>query len=245
MSKRKFAWGAVVIALIIGVAGVAWNIFGLHEVKMTQSEVQQRIDVKMPFTTKNGVVIHSVAMDLTGDKIGLVIVATANKLKTEFTVKAQTQGSLTYNNLDGTFHFKPDQLKLVDVKTNGESVSTRLDSFVEKWVSSPKVLANKDELVKAGADLVNSMVQKSAEFTLERMPVYTLSDTFKGQMARMFLSSVEVKDQTVIAHLSFWQFTKMLIFYAFVIVVAIGFAIAMLACPEMFVAVAVIGSLGN
>jgi hypothetical protein len=195
MSKRRFAWGAVVIALLIGAAGIAWNIFGLHEVKMGQAEVQQKIDVKMPFTTKKDVVIHSVALDLTGGKIGLVIVASAKKMKTEFVVKAETKGTLTYNNLDGTFHFKPDELKLVDVKTNGESVATRLDNFVEKWVSSPKVLANKDELVKAGADLVNSMVQKSAEFTLERMPVYKLPDTFKGQMARMFLSSVEVKDQ--------------------------------------------------
>lgn len=245
MSKRRFAWGAVVIALLIGAAGIAWNIFGLHEVKMGQAEVQQKIDVKMPFTTKKDVVIHSVALDLTGDKIGLVIVASAKKMKTEFVVKAETKGTLTYNNLDGTFHFKPDELKLVDVKTNGESVATRLDNFVEKWVSSPKVLANKDELVKAGAELVNSMVQKSAEFTLERMPVYKLPETFKGQMARMFLSSVEVKDQTIIAHLSFWQFTKMMILYAFVVVVAIGFAIALIACPEMFVAVAIIGSIGN
>jgi hypothetical protein len=160
-------------------------------------------------------------------------------------VRAQTRGNLTYNNIDGTFHFKPDELKLVDVKTNGESVSTKLDAFVEKWVSSPKVLANKDELVKAGAELVNSMVQKSAEFTLQRMPVYKLPDTFKGQMARMFLSSVEVKDQTIIAHLSFWQFTKIMVLYALIIVLAIGMAVAMLACPELFVAVAVIGSIGS
>ena len=245
MSKRKLAWGAIVIALLIGIAGVCWNVFGLHEVKMTQSEVQQKIDAKMPFTTKNGVVIHSVALDLTGDKIGLVITASATKLKTEFIVKAETKGTLTYNNLDGTFHFKPDELKLVDVKTNGESVSNKLDAFVEKWVSSPKVLANKDELVKAGAELVNSMVQKSAEFTLERMPVYKMPNDFKGNIARMFLSSVEVKDQTIIAHLSFWQFTKMLMFYAFILVLAIGFAIAMFACPELFVAAAVIGSIGN
>ncbi len=245
MSKRKLAWGAIFIALLFGIAGVCWNVFGLHDVKMTQAEVQQKIDLKMPFTTKNGVVVHSVALDLTGDKIGLVIVASATKLKTDFTVTAQTRGTLTYNNMDGTFHFKPDELKLVDVKTNGDSVSTKLDHLVEKWVTSPKVLANKDELVKAGVELVNSLVQKSAEMTLERVPVYKMPDNFKGNIARMFLKSVEVKDQTIIAHLSFWQFTKMLFFYAFIVVVAIGLAIAMFACPELFVAAAIIGSIGN
>jgi hypothetical protein len=37
----------------------------------------------------------------------------------------------------------------------------------------------------------------------------------------------------------------MMILYAFVVVVAIGFAIALIANPEMFVAVAIIGSIGN
>ncbi len=245
MAKRKFVWGAIVVAFLIGAAGIAWNLFGLHEVKMTQSELQQKIDLKMPHMTKNGVTVSSVQLDLTGDKIGLVIVASATKLKTDFVVKAETKGTLTYNNMDGTFHFKPDELKLVDVKTNGESVANRVDRLVEKWVTSKKVLDNKDEVTKAAADLVNSMVQKSAEVTLEHIPVYKMPDTFKGNVARMFLKSVEVKDQTIIAHLSFWQFTKMLMLYGFILVLAIGFAIAMFTCPELFVAAAIIGSIGN
>lgn len=136
--------------------------------------------------------------------------------------------------MDGTFHFKPDELKLVDVKTNGESVSNRVDHMIDKWVTSKKVLDNKDEVVKAAADLINSMVQKSAELTLERVPVYTMPDTLKGTMARMFLKSVEVKDQTIIAHLSFWQFTKTLCLYIFMTVAAVAFVIALIACPEMF-----------
>jgi len=56
-------------------------------------------------------------------------------------------------------------------------------------------------------------VQKSAEIALDRVPVYTLPDNFKGHVARMALSSVEVKDGTVIAHLSFIQFTGMVLTY--------------------------------
>lgn len=98
MSKRKTAWVIAVLFLLIGAAGVAWNLFGLHDVKMTQAEVQQKIDVKMPFVTKNNVTVSSVQLDLTGDRIGLVIVASATKLKTQFIVKAETKGTLNYNN---------------------------------------------------------------------------------------------------------------------------------------------------
>jgi len=244
-AKRTVAWGVIAVALIAGIAGICWNLFGLHDVKLTQQELQQKIDVKMPHTTKHGVTVSSVQLDLSGDQLGLVITASAKKLKTDFVITAQTRGTLVYNNLDGTFHFKPAELKLVDVKTNGESVSTRLNRFVDKWVDSPKILDARDDLVASAAELVNSAVQKSAEIALERTPVYKMPDTFKGTVARMFLESVEVENETVIAHLSFWQFTKIMLLYGLVIVAAIGFAVALIANPEMLVAVAVIGSLGG
>lgn len=244
-SKRPIAWGVIVVALIAGIAGICWNLFGLHEVRLTQQQLQQKIDVKMPHTTKHGVTVSSVHIDLTGDQIGLVFVASAQKMGTDFTITAQTRGTLVYNNLDGTFHFKPDQLKLVDVKTNGESVATRFNRFVERHVESQRILDHKDALVASAAELVNSLVQKSAELALERVPVYKMPDTFKGNIARMFLESVEVQNQTVIAHLSFWQFTKIMLFYGFVVIVAIGFAIVLIANPEMLVAVAIIGSIGG
>lgn len=245
MTKRKIAWGVIVVAFLFGIAGVAWNVFGLHDVKMTQQEIQQRIDLKMPHTTKHGVTVSSVQLDLTGDKIGLIIEASATKLKTNFVIKAETHGTLTYSNLDGTFHFKPDVLKVLDVRTNGESVATRFNRFVDKWVDSPKILENKDELAAMVSDLVNDAVHKSAVIALERVPVYKMPDTFKGQIARMFLKDVEVKQQTIIAHLSFWQFTKILILYGFVIVLAIGFTIALLACPEWGIPLLIIGSIGS
>ncbi len=209
---------------------------------MTRTELQQKIDLKMPHTTKNGVTVSSVQLDLTGDENRTCDCGISYRSsRPTSSSKAETKGTLTYNNMDGTFHFKPDELKLVDVKTNGESVANRVDRLVEKWVTSKKVLDNKDEVTKAAADLVNSMVQKSAEVTLEHMPVYKMPDTFKGNVARMFLKSVEVKDQTIIAHLSFWQFTKMLMLYGFILVLAIGFAIAMFTCPELFVGCCIIG----
>lgn len=244
-SKRPIAWGVIVVALIAGIAGICWNLFGLHEVKLTQQELQQRIDVKMPHTTKNGVTVSAVHLDLTGDRIGLIFTATAKKMGTEFTITAQTRGTLVYNNLEGTFRFKPEELQLVDVKTNGESVATRFNRFVDKWVDSPKILDRKDELAASASELVNSLIQKGAEMTLERVPVYKMPDTFKGNIARMFLESVEVQNQTVIAHLSFWQFTKIMLLYGFVIVLAIGFAVVLIANPEMLMAVAIIGSIGG
>lgn len=44
-------------------------------------------------------------------------------------------------------------------------------------------------------------MQKSAETVLERVPVYTLKNDFKGYVVHAVLESVEVKDGNVIAHL--------------------------------------------
>ena len=61
----------------------------------------------------------------------------------------------------------------------------------------------------------------------------------------MFLKDVEVKGDTIVAHLSFIQFTKMLLFYGFVLVLSIGLAAALIMNPEWGIAIAVLGSLGD
>jgi hypothetical protein len=49
----------------------------------------------------------------------------------------------------------------------------------------------------------------------------------------------------VIAHLSLWQSTKMVAFYALVLVAAIALTAALLLNPEWGIAIAALGSLGD
>jgi hypothetical protein len=245
MTKRKLAWGAICIALLVSVIGAGWAFFGTHEITMTQAELQQKIDTKMPYTTQNGVTVSNVKLDLSGDKIGLSVDASATKLGTEFLIGAQTSGNLRYDNASGAFYFSPDTLKMTRMEANGTKVSEKVGAFIDKWVDSKKILDNKAELTTAAEEIVHTMVQKSAETVLTRVPVYTLPNDLKGTVVRAFLKDVEVKNGTIIAHLSLWQFTLNVIAFLFVLVIAIGLTIVLLANPELGTALLIIGSLGD
>ena len=50
---------------------------------------------------------------------------------------------------------------------------------------------------------------------------------------------------TVIAHLSLWQFTKWVVFYAFMLVIVFALVVALLFNPEWGMALLALGSLGT
>lgn len=245
MSKRIWAWLGIAVLVLFVAAGSLWSIYGKTEIVMTKQELQEKIDAKLPFETGKGVTFSDVDLDLSDNQIGLKVEASGEKLGLQFDTAGRTRGNLRYDNLKGSFYFVPSELELTSLKTDGESVADRVNGLIEKWVDSPKVLANKDELSGKAAEMATGLVLKGAEFTLERIPVYTLPDDIKGNVARMFLKDVEVKGDTIVAHLSFLQFTKMLLLYGFVLVLSIGLAAALIMNPEWGVAIAVMGSLGD
>jgi len=219
---RPRTWITLILAAIFSIGAALWHSYGVSEVVLQQADLQQRIDAKLPFVTKNGVTVSQAQIDLSGDKIGLNVAASASKLGVSYGVKASTRGDLRYDNSRGAFYFHPDALNVTDVKIGDQSVEDKASSLIDKFVKSPKILANKEHLMTVANDLVQHSIQRGAEITLERVPVYTLPDNFKGHVARLALQSVEVKNGAVVAHLSFMQLTGMVLLYAglFVLVLA-------------------------
>lgn len=227
MNKRKFAWAATIFVAVFCLAGALWCVFGSATVTMSQQELQDKIDAKIPHTTTNGVTVSAVKLDLSDNKIGIGFEASATKLKTDFAVKAQTKGQMRYNNADGSFYFAPEVVHLEDVKVNSSSVADTVGNLVNKL--TPKRLEEeKAKLAKKGAELLDSVIQSGAEMTLERMPVYKLKNDFKGVVVKMVLEKVEVRDGNVIAHLSFWQFTRTVISFIATFVLCVVIAIVLL-----------------
>lgn len=245
MTKRTFAWVSVIFFAVIALGGAYWTFFGTHQIALTQAELQSKIDAKMPFTTKGGVTISNVELDLSDDKLGLVVKASATKFKTEYAIGARTKGDLRYDGLRGAFYFHPDTLKVTQIEANGKSVSDKLGGLIDKWVDSKKILDNKKELMAWAEEFAQSQLQNSAEYALTRVPVYTLPDDLKGTVVKAFLTDLEVKNGTVIAHLSLWQFTKWVVVNIVMFVAAIGFMIALLANPEWGTTLLILSSLGD
>jgi hypothetical protein len=243
--KRKLAWAAIIVAAVVALVGIAWTFFGVHEITMTQAEIQQKIDAKMPHTTNSGVTVSDVKIDLSDNKIGLTLDASATKFHMQYLIGAQTKGTLRYNSAEGSFYFQPDVLEVTRVEANGEGVSDNVGKLIDKWVDSKKINDNKAELMAKAEEVVQSLVQKSIEVVLTHVPVYTLPDNLKGNVVRVFLKDVEVRDGTVIAHLSIWQFTKWVIGFVVMLLVAVGFGIALIRNPEWGVLLEIAAGIGN
>lgn len=244
MSKRKLVWTLTAILLLVGAVGVYWNFFAEQSITISQSELQSRIDAKMPFAAKHGVTVSKATVTL-GNDITLDFVASTQKFGKEYSLNGVGKGVLTYDNSRGAFFFKPEKLELKDFKANGAGVNIgdKVGGLLDKWVDSPKITANKQEIVEAAEVAGQKLVQRSAEAVLAVTPVYKIPDTLKGQTIRMFLHSVEVKDGNLIAHLSLWQFTVSVLLFGLALLAAIGMVCALLVCPEWGVALLVIGSI--
>lgn len=244
MTKRTLAWTLATILLLVGAAGVYWNFFAEQSITISQSDLQSRIDAKMPFAAKHGVTVSKATVTL-GNDITLDFVASTQKFGKEYSLNGVGKGVLTYDNSRGAFFFKPEKLELKDFKANGAGVNIgdKVGGLLDKWVDSPKITANKQEIVEAAEVAGQKLVQRSAEAVLAVTPVYKIPDTLKGQTIRMFLHSVEVKDGNLIAHLSLWQFTVSVLLFGLALLAAIGMVCALLVCPEWGVALLVIGSI--
>jgi hypothetical protein len=224
MKLKTRTWLTLAAAATIALVCAWWNVYGGSDIVLPQQELQQKIDAKLPFVTKSAVTVSQAQLDLSGDKIGLTVAASATRLHRTYTVQAQTRGTLRYDNLSGAFYFHPEALRVIDVQAGEVSVPGKASAIFDKFVTSEKLRADKQALMTEAAEIAQNSMQRAAESALERVPVYTLPQNFKGHVARMALSSVEVKDGSLIAHMSFLQFTGMVLVYAgmFVLVLVIG-----------------------
>jgi hypothetical protein len=245
MTRRHVLWLIGVVFLVGSAVGLYLGIQKFQHFTLTGGEIQQRIDKKLPHTTKNNVTVNSMHIELLKEGISLRFNAEGKRLRQEFNVTAHAMGKLNYDAHKGAFHFYPQNIEVEELAIRGGDVSDKVEKFIDKWVMSDKIVARKDVISSKVEEWVYSLIEGTARTALKNMAVYTLPDNLKGNVVRMMLTSVETQEGVLTAHLSFWQFTKMIIFYLVVLVAAIGFLAALLMNPELGIAVLAINSLGD
>lgn len=231
MTKRRIVRIALVCLILVSLFGIWWNFFGVHEIAMPEAELQQKIDAKLPHTTKNGITVSSARLDLSDNKTGIVVAASMTNtsgpvamLKGDFRVTAQTRGELRYDPGQGAFYFHPEDVSVHKVQHNNTTI-------FEKNVAGKigNIIGNLTGAnVNAWAQSLNSTMKAAAESVLDHTPVYTLPDNLKGNVVRAVLTKVEVRDGAVIAHISIWQFTGAVIGYAVLFVVALVLSVLLM-----------------
>ncbi len=234
MTKRRIARIALGVLIAVSLFGFYWNFFGVHEIRMPQAELQQKIDAKLPYVTKSGITVSNAKLDLSDNKVGIEVVASVTNsagpvsvLNGEYRATAGTRGNLRYDSAGGSFYFHPQELTIDRLDRNGKTVfdkkvAGKVGSVIGQWTG-----AN----VNALAQRFQGVMQGAAESVLDRTPVYTLPDSMKGRVVRSVLTSVEVKDGTVIAHISLWQLTYTVIGYALAFVITVVLLLLLLLFP--------------
>lgn len=233
MKRRTAFWGVTAVLLVVGVVGLLFTVFGSHTLTFTQAELQQKVDAKLPYTTaKHNVTVNGATVDLSGDRIGLVFEAETVKVGQDFKINAGTTGNLRYDVKEGSFYFTPQTLEMTNFEVNDKVFGRRFGQFLDRHLSSGLV-ERRQQLAAWAKTETTEKVQSAAEAALARIPVYTLKNDFKGNIARMTITNVEVKDSTLIVHLSFLQLTGFVLLYALLFVAALAFAVVLVLNPEL------------
>lgn len=226
-ARRRRSWALVITLLVIAAVGTLYSAFGNFDVTLTRDTLQQKIDAKLPFTTKSNVVISGVQLDLSGDKINLAVAAQTRRMNAQLSGTGTTTGTLRYDGA-GNFYFHPDELKVTGLKVGDEThAATRTERVIDKFMQSRTA-----ERVEPAAE---KLLQKGAEMALERIPVYRVKDDFKGTIIKAGLSSVEVKNNAVVAHVSLWRITGVVFAYLAVGLIGLALGVALMLAPEGFI----------
>lgn len=240
MTKRRLVWIFVAIFTIVSIVGIIIAANAVHDITLTQTEVQKKIDDKLP-ATKDGVTVERVQVEFRENLLLLIIDGKGEKLGQKFAVSVNARGTPYYDSFKGAFYFRPDDLQITNLKLNGDDISNKVEKFIDKYVDSEKINKNKNEISSIIEEWVRGVIGNIVTWTLMRIPIYTLPDTMKGNTVRMMLKSVEVHDGSVTLRLSFWQFTKIVAIYCFILLLAIAIAICLFRCPEWGLAIIVFG----
>ena len=244
MTKRKLAWIVISLLGVVSLIGLVVGINSIQDITLTEQEVQSRVDGKLPLE-KNGMVLNGLQVNLENNLLNVVASFEGKKWGQEFSATINTDGTPYYNNLDGTFHFRPNKITVSEIRVRGEAVSTKVEKFIDKYVDSPKINQNAGEIATKIEEWVNGSIENTTTFALQRIPIYTLPDTLKGNTARMLLKSVDIGNDNLTLHLSFWQFTKMVLMYVLIFIVALAMAVAILMNPEWGMVLLFVGSIGD
>ncbi|MBI2633580.1 MAG: DUF1439 domain-containing protein [Parcubacteria group bacterium] len=226
MTKRNIVLTITACLTVISIFGIIFGIYAIQDITITEQEIKNRVSEKIPIE-KNGITLTSLNIDFKNTSLNLTAHFNGKKWNQEFTAIVSAQGVPFYDNGEGAFYFKPENITIQAITIKEETVSTKVKKFIDKFVDSLKINKNADAIGTKSEKWFNVSVENTAAMALQNIPIYKLPHTAKGITVRMFLKAVEIRNGNLILHLSVWQFTKtvLLSIVTFLISIAIAFVL--------------------
>ena len=229
--KRNFNWLLCIFITSIAASGTFYEVHKIHDITLTEKQVQERIDSKSPFI-KNGITIGEIHTSVGDRSVHLTAKIHGKKFGQTFSAFLEGDVISYYDHDRGAFYLQPQSLKINSLEINGDKVSTKVENLIERFIESEKIQDNKNEIGETIEDLVNHSISNSTVFTLKQVPIYILPDTLKGSAIKLFLKSIEIKDGKLILHLSVWQFTKTALLWIFIFLIGFAGVVFLIMNPE-------------
>lgn len=218
MSKVRVALG-IILPLIV-VAAAVFVLNAMEEIELSEQDIQSAIDKALPYTTDGGTVVERAQVQIS-ESIEVTLVVTGETLGKPYRTMVIADGLIEYRSKRGEFYFVPDQIDIETFTWGEQTIRERtgawLGSVAESTLGGQLLdLASKggvsvEGMGSAAEHAVKGVVSTAAAHALGAVPVYTLSSDLTGNATRLMLSSVEVTNGQVIAHLSVWGFTGSMI----------------------------------
>jgi hypothetical protein len=175
----------IFINILIAIAFIAISSFilqalNLSNITLSPSDIQDKINSKIPLDAGRGLTITQAKIDLSNDQVNLRLNAVSQKVGRAHELVLETSSELEYHADKGLFYIRPEQINIESIQAN-EKLSELEESF-----------------------LIEDTQGEITE-TMKKIPVYNLMDNFQGYLVKKAIRSAEVKGNSVIIHLSLWR----------------------------------------
>lgn len=203
-------------------------VFGDYTFVMTEAQLQQRIDAKLPLRNAAGnTEVTEATVSLGENALTVLLVMNGERLRQTFDLVAQSTGRPYYR--AGEFFFKAESVEIKEFAFREGSLPAKLRRIGERYLDGPRAR----RLVNAVAPKVEAWAKERAEraavYALQRIPVYRITEKTKwGPIIRATLVQVDVKSNRLHVHLSVWQLTPNVLLVAAIAVVCLVVACVLL-----------------
>lgn len=231
--KRKIGWGLIAGSLAF-LAVAVLLIFGNYTYVMTEAELQQKIDAKLPIRNAAGnMEVTEATVSLGENDLTVLLVMNGERLRQKFDLVAQSTGKPYYS--AGEFFFKAERVEIKEFSLRAGTLTEKIRRAGERYLDGPRARQFMKSAAQKVEDWAKERAERAAVYALERIPVYRITGKTKwGPIIRATLEQVEVKGSELHIRLSVWQLTLNVLLAVAAAIILLIFAAALLGSVDAF-----------
>lgn len=237
-NKKKFA-GLTGIIISITILIVAFVLAkGEHTITLSKEQIQKRIDAQLPKGT-NSVQVTSAQINFIEDNLDVLITVNGSKFGKNVSVTARSVGVPSYDPIEGTFRFNPEQITIEKFSSDLPPLKNGIKKVADRYVTNTGIRNILTDAAPHVDTWVRQLVERGITEVLNRTPVYRFKNDPKSLLVRASLQSITVNQGTLQIVVSLWQLTLSvlycLIFVILSLVVGIAFLFVAARSPDAIV----------